>query len=85
MKQTVSEKMGEKMAADDKEKITKAVEEALEWLDANHDVEKEEYEEKLKEVQDIAQPIVSKIYAESGGAPGGGGEDEEDLGAHDEL
>jgi endoplasmic reticulum chaperone BiP len=85
MKQTVGEKMGEKMSSDDKESITKAVEEALEWLDANHDVEKEEYEEKLKEVQDIAQPIVSKIMAESGGAPGGGAGDEEDLGAHDEL
>jgi heat shock protein 5 len=84
MKQTVGEKMGEKMSHDDKESITKAVEEALEWLDANHDVEKEEYEEKLKEVQDIAQPIVSKIMADSGGAPGGDG-DEEDLGAHDEL
>ncbi|KAG7671738.1 hypothetical protein Ndes2526B_g07364 [Nannochloris sp. 'desiccata'] len=83
MKQTVGEKMGEKMSSDDKETISKAVEEALEWLDANHDVEKEEYEEKLKEVQDIAQPIVSKIMAESGGAPGDG--DEEDLGAHDEL
>ncbi len=83
MKQTVGEKLGEKMEADDKEKITKAVEEALEWLDANHDVEKEEYEEKLKEVQDIAQPIVSKIMAESGA--GGGASDEEDLGAHDEL
>jgi heat shock protein 5 len=85
MKQTVGEKLGEKMEADDKEKITKAVEEALEWLDANHDVEKEEYEEKLKEVQDIAQPIVSKIMAESGAAAGGGASDEEDLGAHDEL
>lgn len=84
MKQTVGEKMGERMSSDDKESIEKAVEEALEWLDANNDVEKEEYEEKLKQVQDIAQPIVSKIMAESGGAPGGDG-DEEDLGAHDEL
>ena len=88
MKQTMSEKMGEKIAPEEKESIEKAVEEALEWLDANTDVEKEEYEEKLKEVQDIAQPIIAKVYAESGGAPGGDGdvgEDEEDLGAHDEL
>ena len=83
MKQTLGDKMGEKLDAEDKEKIEKAVEEALEWMDANHDVEKEEYEEKLKEVQDIAQPIISKVYAESGGAAPGG--DDEDLGAHDEL
>ena len=85
MKQTVGDKLGEKLDAEDKEKIEKAVEEALEWLDGNHDVEKEEYEEKLKEVQDIAQPIISKVYAESGGGEGGGGGDDEDLGAHDEL
>ena len=42
----------------------------------------EDYEEKLKEVQDICGPIISKVYAASGGAPGG---DEEDLGDHDEL
>lgn len=49
------------------------------------DAEKEDYEEKLKEVQDICGPIVSKVYAASGGAEGGSGGEEEDLGEHDEL
>lgn len=83
MKQTINDKLGEKLDSEDKEKIEQAVEDALSWLDANSDAEKEEYEEKLKEVQDVAQPIVSKVYAESGGAADG---DDEDLGsAHDEL
>merc|ERR1719473_1653278 len=30
--------------------------------------------EKLKEVQDTCSPIISKVYQESGGAPGGGGD-----------
>lgn len=83
MKQTINDKLGEKLDSDDKEKIETAIEDALSWLDANSDAEKEEYEEKLKEVQDVAQPIVSKVYAESGGAAEG---DDEDLGSgHDEL
>lgn len=82
MKQQVGDKLGEKLSSDDKSAVEKVVEEALEWLDANSDVEKEEYEEKLKEVQDVCQPIVAKVYAESGGAGMG---EEEDLGGHDEL
>jgi heat shock protein 5 len=61
------------------------VREALEWLDDNADAEKEEYEERLKEVQDVCGPIVARVYQESGGAGGAGGVDDEDLGAHDEL
>merc|ERR1711861_36944 len=30
--------------------------------------------EKGKEVQDVCSPIISKVYKESGGAPGGGGD-----------
>ena len=43
----------------------------------------EEYEEKLKELEDVANPVVSAAYAASGGADGAGGD--EDLGDHDEL
>lgn len=48
------------------------------------DAEKEDYEEKLKEVQDVCGPIISKVYAAAGGEEGGAG-GEEDLGEHDEL
>merc|ERR1719488_142209 len=70
----------------DKETIEKALEEANEWLDDNQEAEKEDFDEKLKEVQDACSPIISKVYRESGGAPGGGdfgGDD--DLDGHDEL
>merc|ERR1719240_511191 len=53
--------VADKISEDDKETIEKALEDANEWLD-----------EKLKEVQDICNPIISKVYQESGGAPGGG-------------
>merc|ERR1712127_571963 len=51
------------------------------------DAEKGDFEEKLKEVQDVCSPIISKVYRESGGAPGGGGDfgADDDLDGHDEL
>merc|ERR1712054_488130 len=54
--------------------------------DDNQEAEKDDFDEKLKEVQDVCSPIISKVYKESGGAPGGGdfgGDD--DLDGHDEL
>jgi heat shock protein 5 len=41
----------------------------------------EDYKEKLKEVEDVCNPIIAQVY-KSGGGPGG---DDEDLGDHDEL
>jgi heat shock protein 5 len=88
MKNQVSDKdkLADKLESDEKEKIETAVKEALEWLDDNQSVEKEEYEEKLKEVEAVCNPIITAVYQRSGGAPGGGasGEDEEDE-SHDEL
>merc|ERR1719247_1986237 len=78
--------VADKISDDDKETIEKALEEANEWLDDNQEAEKEDFEEKLKEVTDVCSPIISKVYKESGGAPGGGdfgGDD--DLDGHDEL
>jgi heat shock protein 5 len=86
MKNTISDKdkLGDKIEEEDKETIETTVKEALEWLDDNQAAEKEEYEEKLKDVEGVCNPIVSKLYQASGGAPGGGeaGEDDDD---HDEL
>ena len=78
--------VAKKISDEDKPTVTEAVKEALEWLDDNQDAEKEDFDEKLKEVQDACSPIISKVYRESGGAPGGGdfgGDD--DLDGHDEL
>merc|ERR1712153_103393 len=80
--------VADKISDEDKEGIEKALEDANEWLDDNQEAEKEDFEEKLKEVQGECSPIISKVYQESGGAPGGdfgGGEDmDDDLDGHDE-
>merc|ERR1711935_1024229 len=92
MKNTLSDSekgVADKISDEDKEAIEKALEDANEWLDDNQEAEKEDFEEKLKEVQGECSPIISKVYQESGGAPGGdfgGGEDmDDDLDGHDEL
>ena len=61
--------------------VKEAVDEALEWLDDNGEAEQEEFEEKLKELEDKCNPIVSSAYQQAGGADS----DDEDLGSHDEL
>ena len=81
MKNTVSDsdKLADKLAAEDKEAIAAAVKEVLEWLDDNQGAEKEEYEEKLKEGEGVCNPIISKAYAAAGGGGGGGDDDHDEL------
>merc|ERR1712073_164012 len=55
---------------DDKKKVQDAVKETIDWVDANPNAEKDEYEAKKKEIEDLWRPIISAAY---GGAQGGGG------------
>jgi len=84
MKNTVSDadKLADKLEKDDKSSIEEAIKEVLEWLDDNQDAEKEEYEEKLKEVEGVCNPIVSKVYQQGGDSDDGDDDDDDD---HDEL
>merc|ERR1712144_190156 len=69
------EKLKDKFEADDKDKIEKAIQEALDWLDKNQLAEKDEFETKQKEIEGIVNPIMMKVYQAAGGAggmPGGG-------------
>ncbi|KAG0531315.1 hypothetical protein BDA96_04G013200 [Sorghum bicolor] len=88
MKNTVGDKdkLADKLEAEEKEKVEEALKEALEWLDDNQSAEKDEYVEKLKEVEAVCNPIVSAVYQRSGGAPGGGDDSEGGVDDdHDEL
>jgi heat shock protein 5 len=67
-----SDKLGGSLDESDKQTVKEAVNEAIEWLDENQDAEKEDYEEKLKSLEDTCSPIVSKAYAAGGGGGGGG-------------
>jgi heat shock protein 1/8 len=66
------EKLKDKLEAEDKETIEKAVSETTEWLDANQEAEKDEYDAKQKELEAVCNPIMMKLYGQ-GGPPGEGG------------
>lgn len=66
------ENLKSKFSADDKSKLEKAIEEKIQWLEANKTASKEEFESHQKELEGIANPIMSKLYgAGAGGMPGG--------------
>ncbi|KAG2232141.1 hypothetical protein INT48_008883 [Thamnidium elegans] len=65
------EKVATKLDAADKEKLDAAVKEAIDWLDNSHEASKEEYESRQKELEEVANPIMMKLYQSEGGAPGG--------------
>jgi endoplasmic reticulum chaperone BiP len=65
------EKLGGKLSEDEKEKITGAVDEKIKWLEANANAEVEEFKEKKKELEEIVNPIMTKLYQGAGG-PGAG-------------
>jgi L1 cell adhesion molecule like protein len=65
------ENIASKLPGDDKTKLEKAIDEAITWLDANQTAEKDEFEAKQKELESVAMPIMTRLYQQSGGAPGG--------------
>merc|ERR1712078_753846 len=70
--------VADKIDEEDKETIEEAIKETLDWLDENSEADAEEYEEKQKELEAIANPIMQKVYSQSGGAEGGDFDDFED-------
>merc|ERR1712010_376707 len=81
MRNTLNEeKLKDKFEDGDKEKIEKAVQESLDWLDKNQLAEKDEFEAKQKELEGVVNPIMMKVYQAAGGGgdmpeggmPGGG-------------
>ena len=81
MKNTVEDKdkgVGDKLSETEKETITNAIKEQSDWLNANADAEKEDYETHLKDLQKTCDPIVAKIYKQTGGAAPGQDETPED-------
>merc|ERR1712151_1313224 len=69
IKTSISSKEVEgKIKADDKKKLEDKVEDTLKWLESNQTAEKEE---KQKDLEGIAMPILSAIGGAAGGMPGG--------------
>jgi len=67
------EKLAGKFDPEDKAKLESHVNDTISWLDASQEGSKEEYEEKQKELEAVANPIMQKLYAQGGGDPSAGG------------
>ncbi|XP_026100053.1 endoplasmic reticulum chaperone BiP-like [Carassius auratus] len=63
------EKLGSKLSSEDNEAIKKAIEEKIEWLESHQDADLEDFQDKKKELEEIMQPIISKLYGSAGGPP----------------
>jgi L1 cell adhesion molecule like protein len=60
------------ISEEDKKKVDDKINEVISWLDNNQTAEKDEYESQQKELEGVANPIISAAYggAAPGGAPG---------------
>ncbi|XP_057532490.1 heat shock 70 kDa protein-like [Amaranthus tricolor] len=77
MRNTIKdEKIGGKLDSGGKNKIEKAIDNVIEWLDKNQLGEVEEFEDKQKELEDLCNPIIGKMCGGGmnmgGDMPGGG-------------
>jgi len=73
MKSTLEdEKFKDKIAENDQKTILDRCNDAISWLDGNQTAEVEEFKEKQKELESVCNPIISKLYGQSGGMPNGG-------------
>jgi L1 cell adhesion molecule like protein len=66
------EKISAVLSEDDKSKLESAIETAVKWLDQNPNSDKEEYDNKRKELEDVAMPIMQKLGGGEGQMPPGG-------------
>jgi heat shock 70kDa protein 1/2/6/8 len=74
MRNTMNDsKVAGNMDPSDKSTLDAKISETIAWLDANQSAEKEEYEEKQKELEAVANPILSKMSGGAGGAGAPGG------------
>ncbi|KAK3033943.1 hypothetical protein RJ639_034107, partial [Escallonia herrerae] len=77
MRNTVKdEKIGANLSAADKKKIEDAIDQAISWLDSNQLAEADEFEDKMKELEGICNPIIAKMYQGAGGEAGAPMDDE---------
>jgi heat shock protein 5 len=71
--------LADKISEDEKETIETLVQEALDWLDENEEADKDELQDKLKELQKEINPIIGALYGDAGAGAGAGGDDFDDF------
>jgi len=65
------EKLGGKLSEEDKKTIVEAVDKTISWMDKNVEASVDDLKKQKKELEEIVQPIISKLYQGTGGEQGG--------------
>lgn len=63
------DKLGAKLSESDKAKLEEAIDDKIKWLESNQDADGEAFQKKKKELEEVAQPIIAKLYQSTGGMP----------------
>ncbi|XP_005103834.1 heat shock protein 70 B2 [Aplysia californica] len=69
-----AEAAADKLASSDKDAVLKACDDALKWLDNNSLAEKEEFEDRLKELQKTTSDIMAKLHSQGQSGQSGAGQ-----------
>jgi len=73
MKQTIEDNnLKDKIPESDRKKILDACEDTVKWLESNQLAEKEEFDHKQKDLENICKPIITKLYQSAGAGAAGG-------------
>jgi len=71
MKQSLEDdKVKEKISEEDLKTALSKCDEVISWIDVNQTAEKDEFDDKKKELESVCSPIITKLY-QAGGMPGG--------------
>merc|ERR1712170_125045 len=62
--------LASKFEESDKSQLLEQAKNAQNWLESNPDAPAEEYESKMKDLEKIFQPIMTKVYGQMNSAPG---------------
>merc|ERR1712215_193852 len=76
------EKLGGKLSDEEINKIEELINEKISWLEENQDASADETKVQKKEMEDVVQPIVAKLYK---GADDRTTEEDEEDDSKDEL
>ncbi|KAL0365091.1 UNVERIFIED_CONTAM: Luminal-binding protein 5 [Sesamum angustifolium] len=60
MKSTINDKLAERISSEDKDEIESALKDAMEWLDDNQHADKDELDERTRELEALCNPIIKE-------------------------
>ena len=75
---TITETLQEKLSKEDRYAIQDALDDQQAWMDANPEADVEDFEDHLREIQKICDPIIGSLYQQNGGQGGRNYDDEDE-------